>query len=685
MQVGDFGVSGVLEDRYAKRTTIIGTPNWMPPEMLTAGPGFSYGTEIDIWAFGCTVYEMATGRPPMVPTVVSKLMEDFCNRDRAEGKPHSDLLKEFLAFCLQENPRDRPTADGILHHPFIAGTSRRYPTTSLIQLLERYLLWEQQGGQRHSLLNPMFGASGPEILPNVDDEDWNFSTTDRFSQSIQFNLDQPDMLGEEDSDLSRGNRLQRPPRQKYMSPMQKARKEAAIARGEKSMLRVFDPNADPYEYSEESRPMSDLPFRNMAGTEAEQAGNRTTMIDLDAADIGGIEAPNIDLTLKSHRPSNFNYSDDDDDYDETPSVDYQTSNGPKRATLDWKFPMATATKEKNRRTMEWSFQEAQQSLYERDENDEEDEDSDVLPTIKFTGENQLYPGSRSAPDSPRMSMINLDLADVGPQTLRPSTAGSATHSLQEDNSAVDPFELERQVQKTAARKTDSFYESKRASHRPTQSAPTQMVPPQAIAEKEALYNGEQNGDNNEINDISNDENIDHDRLLRYREHRRNQSLVRDFLDKSVDGVHLSSRNGSISTLPDTTYDPSLRFGDGSGDGSGSVLWSEFDDYDAAIDLSLGKPGARFPVQFPQCQAPAPESLEYKVDVDILKAEMRTQIGNFALALDAARAALMSYRNEGEVRNVINTAAGGGVEYENSSVAMGAPSEKGEMNKESREV
>lgn len=609
-------MSGVLEDRYAKRTTIIGTPNWMPPEMFTAAPGFSYGTEVDCWAYGCTVYEMATGRPPMVPTIVPKLMEEFRNSNRVEGGPHSELLTEFLAFCLQENPRDRPNADDILVHPFIAGTSRRYPTSSLIKLLERYLMWEQQGGQRHSLLNPMFGASGPEALPEVDDEDWNFSASDRFSQSFQFNLDQSHLPGtddqEKDLDDVRKSSLSHPRSRKFMDKAAKSRKEAAILRGEKSMLRVFDPHADPYEFNPESLPTSDLPFRNMAGTEAEQAGNRTTMIDLDAADVSGTQAPNIDLTFKPHRPSAFTYSDDEDDEAATYYSAKRTSN---RKTLDWTFPKTATAKETNRKTLDWSFEEAQQTLYEQDETDEADMD-DTLPTIKFSSsENPYNMGSRSVPDSPRMSMIDLDLADIGLNTIRPSTASSTAPSFQDDNSAVDPFELERQVQQTTAKKQDSFHESKRASHRPTQSAPTKMVPPQTIPERDAQYNSDGSA---------------HDgRTVRYSQQHRNESMVRDFLEKSVDESNLGPSQLRRSSL---VSDEQFR----------ENTWTDYGDYDSNDDFSRARTGLRFPVQFPKYYAPNPEALDFRADSEILRSEMKAQIGSFALALDAARAALLTH-------------------------------------------
>ena len=50
LQVIDFGVAGVLQTKLDKRTTVIGTPHWMAPELLKpAGhEGLNYGTEVSL-------------------------------------------------------------------------------------------------------------------------------------------------------------------------------------------------------------------------------------------------------------------------------------------------------------------------------------------------------------------------------------------------------------------------------------------------------------------------------------------------------------------------------------------------------------------------------------------------------------------------------------------------------------
>ena len=56
----DFGVSASVAS-HTKRSTVIGTPLWMSPELIESG---AYGSSTDIWSLGITLLEMAEMNPP---------------------------------------------------------------------------------------------------------------------------------------------------------------------------------------------------------------------------------------------------------------------------------------------------------------------------------------------------------------------------------------------------------------------------------------------------------------------------------------------------------------------------------------------------------------------------------------------------------------------------------------------
>ena len=56
----DLGVAASVAN-HTKRSTVIGTPLWMSPELVESG---SYGTPTDVWSLGITAIEMAEQRPP---------------------------------------------------------------------------------------------------------------------------------------------------------------------------------------------------------------------------------------------------------------------------------------------------------------------------------------------------------------------------------------------------------------------------------------------------------------------------------------------------------------------------------------------------------------------------------------------------------------------------------------------
>ena len=61
VKIADFGVSAQINDSLTKRSSIVGTPCWMAPEIIESN---SYDMKCDIWSIGMTTMEMAYGKVP---------------------------------------------------------------------------------------------------------------------------------------------------------------------------------------------------------------------------------------------------------------------------------------------------------------------------------------------------------------------------------------------------------------------------------------------------------------------------------------------------------------------------------------------------------------------------------------------------------------------------------------------
>ncbi|KAF7102468.1 hypothetical protein CFC21_103597 [Triticum aestivum] len=119
--IADFGCArrtGIAGEERQRPTG--GTPMFMAPE---AARGEEQGPAADIWAVGCTVIEMATGAAPWqrFASPVATLHHVAFSGEAPEFPAClSDQGKDFLARCLQQDPRERWTAEQLLEHEFVA-------------------------------------------------------------------------------------------------------------------------------------------------------------------------------------------------------------------------------------------------------------------------------------------------------------------------------------------------------------------------------------------------------------------------------------------------------------------------------------------------------------------------------------------------------------------------------------
>lgn len=119
VKLSDFGFCAQVSADLPKRKSLVGTPYWMAPEVISRLP---YGPEVDIWSLGIMLIEMVDSEPPFFnepPLQAMRRIRDMPPpKVRASGVSGT-RLGGFLDKMLVRDPSQRATAFELLQHPFL--------------------------------------------------------------------------------------------------------------------------------------------------------------------------------------------------------------------------------------------------------------------------------------------------------------------------------------------------------------------------------------------------------------------------------------------------------------------------------------------------------------------------------------------------------------------------------------
>lgn len=123
LKIADLGCARFSDDvAGGDWVPIAGTPAYMAPEVAR---GEQQGFAADVWALGCTVIEMATGRAPWAD--VFDPVSAFYRVGFSDDVPEvpgflSKEGEDFLGKCLKRDPLERWSVSELLNHPFLVGS-----------------------------------------------------------------------------------------------------------------------------------------------------------------------------------------------------------------------------------------------------------------------------------------------------------------------------------------------------------------------------------------------------------------------------------------------------------------------------------------------------------------------------------------------------------------------------------
>ncbi|XP_078154286.1 uncharacterized protein LOC144549430 [Carex rostrata] len=244
VKLGDFGVSACMfdkGDRQRTRTTFVGTPCWMAPEVLQPGAGYDF--KADIWSFGITALELAHGHAPFskyppMKVLLMTLQNAPPGLDYDRDKGFSKSFKEMVAMCLVKDPTKRPTAEKLLKHQFFKPV--KSPEVSLKKILaDLPPLWDRvkalQLKDAAQLALRKMPSSEQEAISQSEYQRgvsaWKFDIEDLKAQASLIQDDDETSEINEDEENGRGSMLEKVPSSSKCSSGKEVLEDETTCRG----------------------------------------------------------------------------------------------------------------------------------------------------------------------------------------------------------------------------------------------------------------------------------------------------------------------------------------------------------------------------------------------------------------------------------------------------------------------
>lgn len=115
LKLADFGWSAESTST-CKRTTLCGTLDYLPPEMLN---GNGYDEKIDLWCLGVLTYEMILGKPPFDSQTQHETIRMIRSIELTFPSTATSDLRDLITKLLRRNPAERLPLKEVVQHVWV--------------------------------------------------------------------------------------------------------------------------------------------------------------------------------------------------------------------------------------------------------------------------------------------------------------------------------------------------------------------------------------------------------------------------------------------------------------------------------------------------------------------------------------------------------------------------------------
>jgi len=139
VKIADFGFATSLTRETSKRTSVVGTPFWMAPELIKSQ---SYDCKVDIWSLAITALEMTDGEPPLMGENIMRALFLITVNDPPllrDPSAWSETLSHILRKMLVKQPGARSSADQLLMHPLMGNVAVQ---GDFAKIVKNHLCWK---------------------------------------------------------------------------------------------------------------------------------------------------------------------------------------------------------------------------------------------------------------------------------------------------------------------------------------------------------------------------------------------------------------------------------------------------------------------------------------------------------------------------------------------------------------